>query len=78
MRSPEMAKELSLRLEKPLTSAGVRQLLHRAREKFADFLLDEVIQSLDDATPERLDDELENLNLMDYCSQALRRRGRMS
>jgi len=74
MRSPEMAKELSARLKKPLTSAGVRQLLHRAREKFADILLDEVTQSLDDPSPEQLTEELENLGLSEYCRPALERR----
>lgn len=75
MPSHEMAKELSERLGKPLTAVGVRQTLHRARDKFADLLLDEVAQSLQDATPEQIDQELIDLGLMDYCRSALQRRG---
>src|SRR2546430_412651 len=56
-RSPEMAEELSARLRKRLTSSSVRQSLHRAREKFADLLLDEVVQSLESPSPESLEQE---------------------
>src|SRR5262249_34923386 len=36
LSSGEMAAQLSTQLKKSLTAAGVRQLLHRARERFAD------------------------------------------
>jgi RNA polymerase sigma-70 factor (ECF subfamily) len=75
MRSANMANELAGRLNKPLTSAGVRQLLHRAREKFAALLVDEVAQSLDKPGDEQLLDELENLGLIDYCRPALEQMG---
>jgi RNA polymerase sigma-70 factor (ECF subfamily) len=74
MQSPQMAEALSVPLGKPLTPAGVRQLLHRAREKFADLLLDEVAQSLDNPTDQQLEEELVNLSLLDYCRPALERR----
>jgi len=74
MQSPRMAEELSVPLGKPLTPAGVRQILHRAREKFADLLLDEVAQSLEDPSDEQLRDELEHLSLLDYCRPALERK----
>jgi RNA polymerase sigma-70 factor (ECF subfamily) len=74
MPSPEMAETLSLRLGRPLTSAGVRQLLHRARERFADTLLEDVAQSLDQPTEEHLEEELIELQLLDYCRPALQRR----
>src|SRR5262249_41899724 len=38
--SEEMAEQLRELLGKPLTAAGVRQTLHRAREQFADRLLE--------------------------------------
>jgi RNA polymerase sigma-70 factor (ECF subfamily) len=76
VRSPEMARRLAAQLGRPLTPAGVRQILHRARERFADALLDEVAHSLDYPTKERLELELINLRLLDYCRPALRRRGR--
>src|SRR5262249_55866767 len=50
LRSAEMAGQLGDQMGKPLTAEGVRQTLHRAREKFADLLLDEVLCSLDQPT----------------------------
>src|SRR5262249_5718532 len=48
VRSPEMAERLTqaLRPEKAFTDANIRKVLQRAREKFADLLLDEVARSL--------------------------------
>lgn len=74
VRSGEMAEKLGTTLGRDLTANGVRQLLHRAREKFADFLLDDVAQSLEDASRERLEEELVDLNLLEYCRPALDRR----
>jgi RNA polymerase sigma-70 factor (ECF subfamily) len=74
MQSPRMAEELSAALGKPLTATGVRQMLHRAREKFADLLLDEVMQSLHNPTEEQLQEELESLDLARYCQPAMQRR----
>jgi RNA polymerase sigma-70 factor (ECF subfamily) len=76
MRSGDMAGALSAQLGKPLTAAGIRQTLHRAREKFADFLLDEVVHSLNQPTTEQLEQELITLGLLEYCRPALDRRGR--
>jgi RNA polymerase sigma-70 factor (ECF subfamily) len=74
--SPHMAEQLSTLLGRPLTAAGVRQTLHRAREKFADLLLDEVTQTLHDPTFEKLEQELIDLQLLDYCRPRRGRRGR--
>jgi RNA polymerase sigma-70 factor (ECF subfamily) len=72
--SAEMAARLSARLGKPLTAAGVRQTLHRARERFADLLLDETRQSLGASDREHLEEELAELNFLKYCQTALQRR----
>src|SRR5438132_3830592 len=74
MRSPQMAEQLAARLGRPFTAAGVRQILHRAREKFADLLLQEVTDSLENPTAEQLEQELVELGLLDYCRPALERR----
>jgi RNA polymerase sigma-70 factor (ECF subfamily) len=74
MPSTEMAQQLSGELGRPLTPEGVRQLLHRAREKFADLLVDEVAHSLDQPTLDRVEEELEELGLLDYCRPILQRR----
>jgi RNA polymerase sigma-70 factor (ECF subfamily) len=68
-----MAEQLSATLGKPLTAAGVRQTLHRAREKFADLVLEEVLHSLATPTVEQLEEELTELGLLDYCRPALKR-----
>jgi RNA polymerase sigma-70 factor (ECF subfamily) len=77
LRSPELAERLSVQLGRPLTAVGVRQTLHRARDKFADLLLYEVRQSLEEPTRERLEQELVDLGLLDYCRPALERAGEL-
>jgi RNA polymerase sigma-70 factor (ECF subfamily) len=74
VRSPRMAEDLSSRLGKTLTPASTRQMLHRAREKFAELLLEEVIQSLHSPSAQTLEQELIDLGLFDYCRPALERR----
>jgi hypothetical protein len=58
-----MAQVLGHRLGKPLTAAAMRQTIHRAREKFADLLIDEVARSLQTGDVERLEQELIDLGL---------------
>jgi RNA polymerase sigma-70 factor (ECF subfamily) len=76
LRSAELAEYLGTRLGRPVTVAALRQLLHRAREQFAELLVQEVAWSLQTADPERLAQELIDLDLLDYCRSALARRGR--
>lgn len=76
--SPRIAEELSARLSRPFTAAGVRQMLHRAREKFAALLLEEVSHSVESPTVEQLEPELIELGLLDYCRPALERLGQES
>jgi RNA polymerase sigma-70 factor (ECF subfamily) len=74
LRSPQLAEQLADRLGKPVSAAGVRQTLHRAREWFADLQLDEVVQTLGKSAEEDLEQELIELNLLTYCQPALDRR----
>ena len=76
MRSARMAEVLADRLGRPASAGAVRQTLSLAREKFADFLLDEVEHSLEGPTPEQVREELIDLDLLAYCQPALERRGR--
>jgi RNA polymerase sigma-70 factor (ECF subfamily) len=71
--STQMAEQLARQLGKPLSAEGVRQTLHRARDKFADLLLQEVAQSLAAPTAEQVEEELCELKLLDYCRPALKR-----
>ena len=45
--------------------------LASVRDKFADLLLDEVVNSLDRPTPDHLEEELIDLGLLEYCRPAL-------
>jgi DNA-directed RNA polymerase specialized sigma24 family protein len=73
LSSERLAEEAGKLLGKTITAPGARQTLHRAREKFADLLLEEVSRSLEDAGPDRVEEELIDLELLVYCRRALDR-----
>ncbi len=73
LRSAQMAERLSADLGKEVNAAWVRQTLHRARDRFADFLIEEVAQTLNDPSGDELEQELIDLRLLDYCKPALDR-----
>lgn len=75
LRSPDIAAQLSQQLGKPLTANSVRVLIHLARQMFAEHVLDRVIDSLDTTSLEAAEQELIELNLLDYCREVLRQRG---
>ena len=74
LNSEQLASELSHRLGRPMTAAATRQSLHRARARFADFLLEEVSNSLHQPTLDELEQELIDTGLHAYCRSALSRR----
>ena len=74
LKSPEIATELSKQLGKPIAAGSVRVLIHRAREMLAEQVLDLVIGSLDNASLDEAEEELIELNLLEYCRSALQRR----
>jgi RNA polymerase sigma-70 factor (ECF subfamily) len=77
--SPAAAERLAARLGTPFTAARVRVTLQRAREKFAELLLDEVAHSLGGCTEAELVEELHALRMLKLCAPALeRRKGRSS
>ncbi len=63
----ELAERLSREKGRPFTEIQVRQTLHRAREKYAVLLIEEVARSLETSEPERIDQELSDLGLLPYC-----------
>jgi RNA polymerase sigma-70 factor (ECF subfamily) len=75
LRSPQLAVHLGDQLGRPFTAVAIRQILHRARERFAALLLEEVAHSLDDPGAEQLEQELVELGLLEYCRPALQRHG---
>jgi RNA polymerase sigma factor (sigma-70 family) len=72
LRSVQLATQVSAQIGRPLTGESMRQLLHRARRRFAELLVDEVARSLETADPDRVTEELIELGLMSYCRGAVR------
>ncbi len=73
--SAEMAEGLSPRLGRTISPGACRQLLLRAREKWAGSLIDEVKVSLKDPTRENVEEELADLRLLHLCKPVLKRLG---
>jgi RNA polymerase sigma factor (sigma-70 family) len=73
LTSAEMAAKLSVRLKKKVSADWVRKTLERARDQFADLLLEELSHSIVNPTRERLAEELADLRLLSYCQPALDR-----
>lgn len=71
MRSEEMAGRLAEEMKKDLTASWVRQTVHRAREKFAEALVNEVVQTLRDPTVDSIEQELIDIGLIEYCRPVL-------
>jgi RNA polymerase sigma factor (sigma-70 family) len=72
--SEEMAAALTAQLGKPVSAALARKAVQRGREKFAEFLLDEVASSLESPSDEELQRELAELDLLRFCRGALEKR----
>ncbi len=70
----ELATQLQNSSKGAYTASGVRQVLHRARELFADRLLAEVAHSVMSEDRAILMEELIDLDLLTYCREALKRR----
>ncbi len=71
MRSAELARAVGQQLDKPMTSANVRVLLHRSREKFSVLLIETISNSLNSNSADDIEEELAELQLLEYCRAAL-------
>jgi DNA-directed RNA polymerase specialized sigma24 family protein len=69
--SPQLAERLAKATSKPFNAASMRQQLHRARLRFAEMLLEEVSRLVTNPTPERVQEELVAIGLMDYVKDFL-------
>lgn len=69
--SEALAGRLSKIVGHPVRADAFRKVLSRARRKFAELLLDEVRRTLENPTPERLEDELIDIGLLDYVKDFL-------
>jgi RNA polymerase sigma-70 factor (ECF subfamily) len=73
LTSNQWADRLSEQLGRPITPGAFRQALQRARREFARRLIDEVRSSLLEApTRQTLEEELADLELLEYCRPYLR------
>ncbi len=73
LHSPELAAILSEKLERPVTAGWFRQTLLRSRERFVEFIIEDVSLSLGSPSAEYVDEELMDLGLWDYCKSARNR-----
>jgi RNA polymerase sigma factor (sigma-70 family) len=69
--SEALAARVSELAGRPLRADAFRKQLSRARHMFATLLLDEVAQTLDHATPDRIEEELIAVGLMPYVRDFL-------
>ncbi len=71
LSSDEMAERLSEQLGRPISKTNLRVILHRAREQFAESLIDTIADSLTSGSIDEIEEELADLELLEYCQQAL-------
>ncbi|HEX3152199.1 MAG TPA: sigma-70 family RNA polymerase sigma factor [Gemmataceae bacterium] len=69
--SDQLAEKLSSKLGTPIRPDACRQMLRRARLKFAELLVEEIRLGLDDPSPGRVEEELAALELLDHVRDFL-------
>ena len=69
--SDELAARLSDKIGKTARADQTRQQLRRARVRFAEFLVAEVMDGMEVASQERIEDELIQLGLYDQVKEFL-------
>jgi RNA polymerase sigma-70 factor (ECF subfamily) len=72
LRSRKLAEELSPVLGRTVTAGAFRQAVQRARHKYVRFLIQEVKDSLQDPSPENVEEELGDLGLLEFCRSYLK------
>ena len=75
LTSEDYSQRLSDTLGRPVSPGAFRQALQRARRVYAHHLLNEVGASLDDPTPQAIEEELADLQLLEHCRPYLKDRG---
>ncbi len=69
--SGELAAIVNGRTRHEISEGNYRVMLHRAREKFAEVLVEQVAHTLQDPTPAELEQELAELQLLEFCQDAI-------
>jgi RNA polymerase sigma-70 factor (ECF subfamily) len=73
LRAAGIAEQMSQRLGRAISDMAIRKTLQRARERFAELLLDEVARSIGSTRREDIEEELGELDLLAYCQPAVDR-----
>ena len=76
--SAQLAVRMSHALGRSVSAESSRKQLSRARQRFAELLVAEVIETLDHATPEDVEQELLDIGLMAYVRDHLPEEGVVS
>jgi RNA polymerase sigma-70 factor (ECF subfamily) len=69
--SDELAQRLTEKTGQSISPEALRQQLRRARVKFAELLIAEIADGLENAAPDDVEEELAALGLMDYVRDLL-------
>jgi len=69
--SEQLAERLSAKVSSPIRPDACRQMLRRARVRFATLLIDEIRMGLADPSPDRVTDELAALGLLEHVRDFL-------
>ena len=72
--SSQLIDAMKTKSGRQFSSSAVRVALHRARKRFAEFLLDAVAASMPNDSRAELENELISLDLMRYCGDIFRER----
>ena len=71
--SNALAEVISAAINRPLAAGAARVMIHRAREKFAELMIEVVAESLSRRDRQVVEAELIELGLIDYCREGLNR-----
>ena len=73
LKTPELAALATSKIGKAISESNYRVLVHRAREKYSDLLLEQVAHTLESSDPRLLEEELAELELLQFCPNAIER-----
>ena len=76
LSNTELLEKVATECGQEINPGSIRVTLHRARQKFSDFLLEALASAIENPTEENVEEELISLNLSKYkvCSDAMDRR----
>ncbi|GAB5406747.1 MAG: hypothetical protein Aurels2KO_49780 [Aureliella sp.] len=77
-RSEQLAASLAEQTGEEFSAARLRVTLHRSRERFSNYLIQAVTETLPSATLEAIEEELAELELLQYCAAAIEARKKRS